>query len=275
MISRAVVCPSPPLLAADLTGQATVLPDLTKACADAVARLLADGTDTVVVVAGGPSTATWDPGSRLDLAAYGPWPGKPGETLPGKYSLAARGPRVELPLGLGLGAMLLDDAGYTGPLLLQAVAEDALPRECVGLGTSLADGTSRTGLLVVGDGTARRHPKAPGHLDERAAPFDASVERALRDGDMSALAELDPRLARELMATGRAAWQVLAGAFAAPPAGEILYADAPFGVCYLVAVLDSAADDRGLMGLCQWTACSPIPTPRTSSPSPARSRPTS
>jgi hypothetical protein len=260
MISRAVVCPSPPLLAADLTGRATVLPDLAKACADAVARLLADGTDTVAVVAGGPSTATWDPGSRLDLAAYGP---------------DLRAGTADLPLGLGLGAMLLDDAGYTGPRLLQAVAEDAPPRVCVGLGASLAGGTPRTGLLVVGDGTARRHPKAPGHLDERAAPFDASVEQALRDGDMSTLAELDPHLARELMATGRAAWQVLAGAFAAPLAGEILYADAPFGVCYLVAVLDAATDDRGLMGLCQWTACSPIPTRKTSSPSPARSPPMS
>jgi hypothetical protein len=237
-----------------------VLSDLAKACANAVARLLADGPDTVAVVAGGPSIATWDPGSRLDLAAYGP-------------DLRAGTP--DLPLGLGLGAMLLDDAGYTGPRLLQAVAEDAPPRECVGLGASLAGGAPRTGLLIVGDGTARRHPKAPGHLDERAAPFDASVERALRDGDMSALAEFDPRLARELMATGRAAWQVLAGAFAAPPAGEILYADAPFGVCYLVAVLDAATDNHGLMGLCQWTACSPIPTRKTSSPSPARSPPMS
>jgi hypothetical protein len=268
MISRAVVCPSPPLLAADLTGRATVLPDLAKACVDAIARLLADGPDTVAVVAGGPSTATWDPGSRLDLAAYGPHvpaviPGPSAET------------RADLPLGLGLGAMLLDDAGYTGRCLLQAVAQDAPPCECVGLGASLASSAPRTGLLVVGDGTARRDPKAPGHLDERAAPFDASVERALRDGDMSALAELDPPLARELMATGRAAWQVLAGAFGTPPSGEILYAEAPFGVCYLVAVLDAGTNDHGLMGLCQWTACSLIPTPKISSPSPARSPPMS
>ena len=241
MISRAVVCPSPPLLAADLTGRATVLPDLAKACADAVARLLADGPDTVAVVTGGPSTATWDPGSRLDLAAYGPgW--SAGADWPGKRSLPAGRPgtpaetRADLPLGLGLGAMLLDDAGYTGPRLAQAVAQDAPSRECLRLGASLAGSAPRTGLLVVGDGTARRDPKAPGHLDERAAPFDASVERALRDGDMSALAELDPRLARELMATGRAAWQVLAGALE-PSRTDILYSGAPFGVSYLVAVL--------------------------------------
>jgi hypothetical protein len=110
MITRAVVCPSPPLLAADLTGRETVLPDLAKACADAVARLLAAGPDAVIVVGGGRATATWDPGSRLDLAAYGP--GFPSGT-------------AGLSLGLGLGAMLLDEAGYAGPRVLQAIAEDA------------------------------------------------------------------------------------------------------------------------------------------------------
>lgn len=224
MITRAVVCPSPPLLAADLAGRETVLPDLAKACADAVARLLAAGPDVVTVVAGGPVTAPWDPASRLDLAAYGP--GLPAGT-------------AGLPLGLGLGAMLLDHAGYTGPRLLQAVAEDAAPGNCLNLGIALAGDPSATGLLVMGDGSARRTPRAPGHFDERAAPFDASVEQALRDGDLTALADLDPLLARDLMATGRAAWQVLAGALLpSEPLTEILYSGAPFGVSYLVAVLD-------------------------------------
>jgi hypothetical protein len=80
----------------------------------------------------------------------------------------------------------------------------------------------------------------PGHFDERAGPFDLAVEQSFRDGDMAALAGLDAGLADDLMATGRAAWQVLAGALRAGPApvGEVLYADAPFGVGYLVAVLD-------------------------------------
>jgi hypothetical protein len=230
MISRAVVCPSPPLLAAGLTGRAAVAADLARACADAVARLLDGGPDTgrpdtVAVVAGGPATRTWDPGSRLDLAAYGPG-------LPPGSSASAGKPRASLPLGLGIGAMLLDEAGYTGARLLQAVAADAPVRECLDLGAALAS----TALLVVGDGTARRTPKAPGHFDERAAGFDAAAERALRSGDLAALAGLDPLLAGELMATGRAAWQVLAGALPSAQ-GEVLYADAPFGVFYLVAVL--------------------------------------
>lgn len=219
MICRAVVCPTPPLLAADLTGRDVSQPDLLKACAAAVARLVADGPAAVTVVAGGPATRTWDPASRLDLAAYGP--GLPRGT-------------AGLPLGLGLGAMLLEAAGYAGPRVLRAVAEDAPARECLDLGAALEAGA----LLVMGDGTAKRTAKAPGHFDDRAAGFDASVEKALRDGDLAALADLDPHLARDLMATGRAAWQVLAGAMPAAR-GEVLYSAAPLGVCYHVAVLDA------------------------------------
>jgi hypothetical protein len=153
--------------------------------------------------------------------------------------------------------MLLDAAGYQGPLELRAVAETASPQECARLGAKLAGEESRTALLAVGDGTARRTLRAPGRFDERAEPFDDLVARAFADGDLAALAGLDPVLAQELMATGRAAWQVLAGALGnrasadgaspdsapgdgAPENGapaEILYSDGPYGVFYLVAVL--------------------------------------
>jgi aromatic ring-opening dioxygenase LigB subunit len=98
----------------------------------------------------------------------------------------------------------------------------------------------RVALLAVGDGSARRSAAAPGHLDSRAAAFDTSVEHALGNGDMAALASLDQDLARGLLATGRAAWQVLAGAVDASGvlAGDLLYADAPFGVGCFVAVLE-------------------------------------
>jgi hypothetical protein len=227
VIVRAAVCPSPPLLAAELTGQAQVLPELRNACAQAVSRLLAAAPDVVVVAGTGPATATWDSDGRLDLSAYAP-------------ALGPRG-KPRLPLALGLGVMLLDVAGHAGPRVLQAVAEAAPAAECLRLGASLAALAPRVALLAVGDGSARRSAAAPGHLDPRAAPFDASVERALRDGDLAALASVRPDLARDLMATGRAAWQVLAGAMSAPGAagGEVLYGDAPFGVSYLVAVLEA------------------------------------
>jgi hypothetical protein len=165
---------------------------------------------------------------------------------------------MALPLSLGLGAMLLDQGGYRGPRRLFAVSPDAPAGECAALGAELATGAARTALLVMGDGSARRSLKAPGHLDSRAAPFDAEVERAVRAGRLGALLELDEALARDLMVTGRPAWQVLAGAMpngAGPGdtgvdgAGidgarvddalmtEVLYRDDPFGVAYLVACL--------------------------------------
>jgi hypothetical protein len=150
-------------------------------------------------------------------------------------------------LSLGLGAMLLDHAGYSGPRVLQAVGEREPAERCIERGNKLAAFAPRAALLVMGDGSARRSPIAPGHLDERAAPFDAQVELAIRDGNLDALAGVDPALARELMATGRPAWQVLTGAMGAgKPVTEILYADAPFGVSYLVAYLEAAPNDAAL-----------------------------
>jgi hypothetical protein len=258
VIVRAALCPSPPLLARVLTGRALILPELRDACATAVARLvggppdlgdvpdllgapdlggppdLVTPPDLVVVIGAGAATATWDPDDRLDLSAYAPATGAPADT-------SAAGARVKpgLPLALGLGALLLDSAGYTGPRLLQAVDESEPAGACLRLGRELAGIAARVAVLAVGDGSARRAPSAPGYFDERAAPFDDAVRDAVSNGDMAALAGLDPALARELMATGRAAWQVLAGAMGTStrPETEICYADAPFGVAYLAAVL--------------------------------------
>src|SRR5947209_5584348 len=75
-----------------------------------------------------------------------------------------------LPLSLGLGAMLLDQGGYRGPRRLFAVGPDAPAGACAALGAELATGSAPTALLVMGDGSARRTLKAPGHLDSRAEP---------------------------------------------------------------------------------------------------------
>ena len=224
MIVRAAVCPSPPLLARELTGRAEVLPELRDACAAAAGHLLGAVPDLIAVVGAGRETATWNPDDRLDLSAYAAVAG--GHGKPG------------LPLAVGIGALLLDQAGYAGPRLLQAVDEAAPAAACLRLGGDIAAAAARVALLAVGDGSTRRGPAAPGYLDERAIPFDEAVQRALREGDMAALAGLDPDLAHDLMATGRAAWQVLAGAFGGVrPATEIRYAADPFGVAYLVATL--------------------------------------
>jgi len=71
VIVAAALCPSPPLLAAPLTGQADILPDLRAACAAAVARLLAAAPDVVAVAGPAAATGPWDPAGQLSLALHG------------------------------------------------------------------------------------------------------------------------------------------------------------------------------------------------------------
>jgi hypothetical protein len=223
VITSAALCPAPPLLARELTGDDPVAPELRQACLDATAGLLADGPDVVTVVGVAAKTRAWPAGGGLDLAAYRP--GLVSGELP-------------VPLSLGLGARLLDQAGYAGRRELQSVGEHEPAEACAALGARLAGTAMRVALLVMADGSARRGLKAPGYLDERSFPFDAAVEEAVRTGDLAALLAVDPVLAAELMATGRAGWQVLAGAMnGRRPACEIRYCDDPFGVAYLVASL--------------------------------------
>ena len=234
MLTAAALCPAPPLLARELTGADPVVPELRQACLDATAELARSAPDLVAVVGVAEQTREFGAAGRLDLTAYAPALARAG--LDGTGLLDGGG--EPLPLSLGLGCMLLDQAGYRGRRTFHSVHDQASPADCAALGARLAGAGDRVGLLVMADGSTRRGLKAPGYLDERSFPFDAHVTNAIRDGDMAALLALDARLARELMATGRPAWQVLAGALSGPPpAAEIRYCDDPFGVAYVVASL--------------------------------------
>ncbi len=242
MITSAALCPWPPLLVRELTGADPVLPELRTACAEAVAVLLRASPEVVAVVGPGTATTSWPGNGRLNIAAFGPGAAA---AAPGTAERPVLPPapgtaeRPVLPPAPGIGAYLLDQAGYHGELLIWSVSADEPVAGCRKLGADLAGGSTRTALLAIGDGSARRGPRAPGHFDERASAFDTEVERAVRAGDFTALLDLDPTLARELMATGRPAWQVLAGALEgmAGLTTEVRYAGDPFGVAYLVATL--------------------------------------
>jgi hypothetical protein len=232
VITAAALCPSPPLLHPDLTGRDAVVPELRAACARAAGWLLRDGPRVIVVVGPAAATGEWDGAGRLDPAAFAP-------------AVARTGTR-SLPPSLGLGALLLDQAAYRGRRRLLAVGQDEPASACAALGAELGAADDQTALLVMGDGSARRSLRAPGYLDRRAAAFDAGVERAIRAGQLDVLLQLDQALARDLMATGRPAWQVLAGAMRdLAPETEVLYRGDPFGVAYLVARL---APRRGSAG---------------------------
>ena len=205
MIVAAAVCPHPLLMFRELGGLADPVADARAASLAAVTAVAAVA-DEVVVVAG------------TDVYFSSPQVGAEPD-----------------PLGIRVGRRLLADAGEIPPgddvvLDAAASAEDA-----AALGAALNQRPGRTALLVMGDLSARRAAEGgPGTYDERAADFDARVERALGTGDPAALGALDLGLAADLLVAGRAAIQVLSG-LPAPVSAAVTYAGAPYGVGYVVA----------------------------------------
>jgi hypothetical protein len=235
MLVAAAVCPCPPLLVPEVaSGAAAELDVLRAACADAVGVLAASRPDRLVVVgpaeqAGRGVFAAGSPGSfrpfgvPLDVTLGAPVPG------------AGEGQSRALPTALTVAAWLL--AGWNAAQLEGlGVGEQLEPERCATAGRTIAESAPRVALLAMADGSACRTVKAPGYLDERAEPFDAAVTVALASADTEALAALDPVLAQDVKAAGRAPWQVLAGAAeGAGLSGQLLYDAAPYGVGYFVA----------------------------------------
>lgn len=239
MLVAAAVCPCPPLLVPEVaSGAAPELDDLRAACDTALRAVLAAEPDLVVVVGPGVRHETYEHGTHGGFQPFGvDLPVRLGGTVETQAISSTQVAVEALPPSLAVGAWLLDRAGWGGPVKGLAVPDYLEPQLCTENGRHLADSAARVGLLVLGDGSARHSVKAPGYLDERAADFDALVARSLATADADGgLAALDDELAFELMASGRAPWQVLAGAAeAAGLDAELLYQDAPYGVGYLVA----------------------------------------
>jgi RimJ/RimL family protein N-acetyltransferase len=251
MLIAAAICPAAPLLARELTGTDPVIPDLRRACRDAVAGLVASDPDVIAVVGVAAEGGRWDEAGRLDLSVFAPALRRVTESRPPWQRGATGGPpprQVTVPPSLGLGGMLLDQADYDGSRELWSVTEDETAAGCAALGARLAGLRDRVALLVMADGSACRTLKAPGYLDARSEPFDAEVVRAIRDRDAAALLALDADLAHELMATGRPGWQALAGAARECWAStQVRYCDDPFGVLYTVASV--TCDSQPLVAL--------------------------
>ncbi|MFG2681740.1 class III extradiol dioxygenase subunit B-like domain-containing protein [Streptomyces sp. NPDC048392] len=234
MLVAAAVCPCPPLLVPEVAaGAAPELDAARTACADALGVLAASRPDRLVVV--GPADSAgpeaYAQGARGSFRGFG----VDLDVRLGDDSGAAGG--AGLPYGLAVGAWLLDRTGWADAPVDGVGVGEALPAEsCAAVGRGIAARAGRTALLVLGDASACRTLKAPGYLDERAAPFDAAAGRALGAADVAALAALDVALARELKVSGRAPWQVLGGAAEGTGlAGALLYEGAPYGVGYVAA----------------------------------------
>ncbi|MGW0615086.1 class III extradiol dioxygenase subunit B-like domain-containing protein [Streptomyces sp. NPDC002788] len=234
MLVAAAVCPCPPLLVPEVAAGAAPELDVARAaCADALGVLAAARPDRLVVVGPGESTGpeTYPAGTQGSFRGFG-------VDLDVRLGPAGGGEAERrLPYSLTVAAWLLERTGWSdAPVEGLGVGERLAPERCVRAGRDVAGRAERVALLVMGDASACRTLKAPGYLDERAAPFDAEVARALGAADLAALTALDTGLAHELKVSGRSPWQVLAGAAeGAGLGGSLLYEDAPYGVGYIVA----------------------------------------
>ncbi|WNZ08238.1 class III extradiol dioxygenase subunit B-like domain-containing protein [Streptomyces sp. 11x1] len=232
MLVAAAVCPCPPLLVPEVAaGAAPELDAARDACADALGVLAAARPDRLVVVGPAGRDASYPEGSGGSFRGFG-------VDLDVRLGRGGNGDTTaRLPASLAVAAWLLDRTGWAdAPLEGLGVAEPTAVERCTQVGRQVAGAAERVALLVMGDASACRTLKAPGYLDERAAGFDAGVARALADADVEGLKTLDTGVARELRASGRAPWQILAGAAeGAGLAGSLLYDEAPYGVGYLVA----------------------------------------
>lgn len=214
MTVRAVsFVPCAPLLIPSVAGDAAQLDEaLRLQVIEAVRRLVEADVNEIVVVApvaagNWPSDATWD------FAGFG-------VTRRGAHSSS------RLPWPLGIGAWLLDEAGWSGP------------RRFVGALHSTGDGGGDSiGVLAVGDGSACRAEKAPGHLDPRAEAFDAVIAESLAAGDSERLAGVDDGLADELLCAGLPVWRWVTSAIKGRSieSAELTTNVAPYGVAYFVA----------------------------------------
>ncbi|WP_197322021.1 class III extradiol dioxygenase subunit B-like domain-containing protein [Saccharomonospora sp. NB11] len=229
MITCAVVVPSPPLLVPALVPGAVERSAAVRDATVSVVRALAQVGRRWVAVGVAAARQTVRPSARGSFGGFG-------VDVPVALSdSATEDRRRSMPLPALLAGWLREQAGAES-VRVELVDAGASVEDCVALGEQLAR-SDETALLVLGDGSTRHASAPPGWADPRAEPFDTVVRTALAEADDEALLSLDPELAVELQAEGRAAWQVLAGLARSTGdwSGELWYSDAPFGVAYHVA----------------------------------------
>jgi hypothetical protein len=233
VIERVAVAPHPPLLVPELVVADD--PDVRQvrdACLAVAAELAAAALRWVAVGADPAGPRVLGPDAAGTFLGYG-------VDVVTRLSANETTPDPAMPLPALVAGWLRAQAGAE-QVPVHLVADGLPPGECRAYGERLAAGcTEPVGLLVLGDGSHRHGERAVGRPDPRATAFDDAVHAALAAADPDALLALDPDLAAELGAAGRAPWQVLAGAVAAD-GRRWKSTDArclvPFGVAYHVAV---------------------------------------
>jgi hypothetical protein len=252
VLITAAVVPGPPAFVAELMGSAAHELDGLRDVTDwVVSRALSDLAE---ISAGSPKSSGSGSGPiSAQLVIVGA--GKPGEfNAAGPVSFASFGREVmipaliegascepELPTPVMVARYLASRDIAANPehaqLWASALWTTTSGRDAKDLGEQVGADDAGVGLILVADGAACHGPKAPRAQDERAQSYDDGVCEALASGYPSRLAQIDPRVGKELGATGFDVWPVLvaaAGTSEAEWVGEVLWAGAPYGVGWIV-----------------------------------------
>ncbi|MFI6166380.1 hypothetical protein ACIBCN_06285 [Nocardia sp. NPDC051052] len=228
----AAICPHPPTLIPAVAGAAAAeLDELRAACVESIRRLripkFGDATEgwaigrsrefvsdptlpnLLVIVGGDDTTLAYDSATTFgSLRRYG---------IVWDWDFAwCQGEQgaLPLPLSLSVGLWLATAHGPPGPFFkrfaYQSVSFDAPPEECAALGKDLAAQDANVAMLVIGE--AAPTEQLPTSTAHRAALYNRTLAQAFAHADTTTLSKLDPVASSTLKASGRASWQVLAGA---------------------------------------------------------------
>ncbi len=139
----------------------------------------------------------------------------------------------------------LAEAGYRGPTVRFALPAFTDHQACETMGRAVAAAARASGerwaFIASGDMSHRLLPDAPAGYAPEARGFDAAVVEAVDAGDLAAIRRIDPAL-RELAAEDVVdSLDVALGVIGTPsPSHRTLSYEGPYGVGYLIAVLDAA-----------------------------------
>lgn len=224
MLTHCVVVPDAPVLIPSLGGASEPLDRWRSDCVSAVRA--ADSEDAVWVVVGAGERSESIPADTVArLSSFG------GTGSVSFSDNAVRSVRCPSPAVIVAG-WLREQAGVT-TVTAELVSPDVTAAENRALGAKLR--AAATHLLVLGSGTFTWEPTDAAPVAE-VHPIDDMVAKALSAGDLSPVTTLDADVCRNLRVTGRAPWQVLAGATeTADITVDSAMMGAPYGVAYHLA----------------------------------------
>jgi len=232
----AAIIPAAPILIPQLGGAQHSASEVLDAALTTLRGLLREQPDEIVVVAEDARAGEYDQTSRWALSRFGGVP----DLLPeGAASQDGELRQASvLPHSLAIAAALLHQAGWRGRTRFQALDPDLPGAQAEAFGDQVQRGSTSTGLLLLGNGSACCTPQAPGAFREDAAACNAALLDMIRDCDEQAMQTLTAAACREQRSDIRVPLQVLAGAVQPASARtEIVYAEEFAGVFYLCALI--------------------------------------